>query len=224
MERKSFSRISISVLMIVVLLISSVSAAGIQVEAKSKYNSNMAKYLKYYKAKNYKKAKKYAKKLKKTKDTSLNKMSSKQKKAYLSKVKKYSFDMFNYDKKEGFLEGYYLADLNGDKSAELLVKHGTCEADFRTEIYTYKGGEAVKVATSGAGHISYIAYPGKGVVTVWGHMGFCSVGLLRIKNGKINTKNYGSQSSVYEYTIPQNFLDNHVDYTNGREVDLSDLQ
>ena len=103
----------------------------------------MTKYLKAFKNADYQKANSYIKKMKKTdKDTSLNKMSKKQKKAYLKVVKKYAknLDIMYGD----FLWGYYLADLNKDKKPELLVQYGSCEADVRTYVYTYKKGKAKK--------------------------------------------------------------------------------
>ena len=81
MERKSFLKVFISAMMILVMIVSSVSFEGIQSEAKASYNTNMANYLNYYKAGNYKMAKKYAKKLKLKKDTSIKKLTKKQKKA-----------------------------------------------------------------------------------------------------------------------------------------------
>ncbi len=72
------------------------------------------------------------------KDTSLKKMSKKQKAAYKKIVKKYGNSFSSTKLGKEYLWGYYLADLNKDKKAELLIKYGSCEADVITYIYTYK--------------------------------------------------------------------------------------
>ena len=212
------------VLLAIALFISSTYTNNINSEAKSAYNTYMANYLKYFKAKKYKKAKTYIKKMKTTRDTSLKKMSKKQKKAYLNKVKQYRFDMFGADTDDGYLDGYFLADLNGDKNPELIIRHGHCEADFKTEIFTYKNGKAARVYSGFSCHISYYAYPGVGVVAVKAHAGYCIVNLISMKKGKIITKSYGSQLNDPDLCMPQNFLYNHINYKDSRQVDLSDLK
>ena len=188
----------------------------------------MTKYLKAFKNTDYKKANSYIKKMKKTdKDTSLNKMSKKQKKAYLKVVKKYSknLDIIYGD----FLWGYYLADLNKDKKPELLVQYGSCEADVRTYVYTYKKGKAKKVGKIGSGHTGYVSYPGVGVVEVWGHMGYCNVSVLSMKGMILSSKSYGGQDTTKtgeDYCLPNNYLKSHINYdaNYSRSVDFSDLK
>lgn len=187
---------------------------------------NMKKVLDNYKKKNYKAATKYAKKLNKTaKEACVKKMSKGMKKAYKKVVKKYPANYTSYS--EPYLWGYYLTDMDNDKKADLILKVGTCEADVRMYIYQYKKGKAVKVATLGAGHTALYAYPKhNGIVVQWGHMGYESLSVTKLKNGKTTTKSYGSREINYDKG--QSFLslgcvlDNHIDYdSSGTRVDLS---
>ena len=116
--------------------------------------------------------------------------------------------------------------MNKDKKPELLIQYGSCEADVRTVIYTYKKSKASKVKTFFSGHTGYIAYPGKGLLQIWAHMGSCSVSVMTMKKGKINVKNYGSQTTEKDYCLPNNYLDNHIDYNKNYKasVNYSDLK
>ncbi len=209
----------------IALFITGIPFARAEVNAASN-TSNMTSYLKYYKKKNYKKAKTYIKKMKFTKDTSLKKMSKKQKAAYLKVVKKYAKNLNNSF--EDSLWGYYLADLNKDKKPELLIKYGRDEAGVRTYVYTYKGGKAVKVGKVSAFHTVYVAYPGKGVVQVMGHMGYCAVSVLSMnKKNKLVVKKYGDQDCRNgSYCLPTNLLKNHIKYDSNdkAKVIYSDLK
>lgn len=198
-------------------------AATVQASAKS----DAANVLKYYKKGDIRKAKKYNKKLsKKASKTCIKKLSKKAKAAYLKTVKKYSFNKGQSTMKS--LWGYYLADLDGDKKAELLIQHGTCEADVKTTIYQYKNGKAKKVGSMYSGHVTYYDYPGHaGVIAVQTHMGYESVGTVFLKKGKIKTKGYGSRdlnSSVgtgeYDWFPFRQQLDSHVKYNSNYKPSL----
>ncbi|MCR5701265.1 MAG: hypothetical protein K6G76_03865 [Lachnospiraceae bacterium] len=221
--KKTLMYLSLALCMLAVAF--SVSTVTVNAASNTKLMTN---YLKAYKNKNYKKAKSYLNKMKKTdKDTSLKKMSKKQKKAYMKVVKKYAKNLnIMYG---DYLWGYYLADLNKDKKAELLIQYGSCEADVRTYVYTFKKGKAKKVAKTYSGHTGYVSYPGKGVVQVWGHMGYCSVSVLTMQGNKLKAKNYGSQDTTKsgeEYCLPGNYLNSHIKYDAhyNRSVDYSDLK
>lgn len=180
--------------------------------------------------KNYKKgkistAKKYNKRLsKKASKTCIKKLSKKARQAYLKTVKKYKFNSKSPSMKS--LWGYYLADMDGDKKAELLVKHGTCEADVKTTVYKYKSGKVKKVGSFFSGHTSYYDYPGHaGVIAVWGHMGYESVQTISINRGKLKTKSYGSRdlnkSGRLDWFPFRQQLDNHVRYNANYKSSLS---
>ncbi|MBR2284226.1 MAG: hypothetical protein IJ874_07395 [Ruminococcus sp.] len=69
---------------------------------------------------------------------------------------------------------YALHDMDKDGIPELIVKYGTCEADYLTAIYTWRDG-AVKTAAEGlpGGHTSYaFDYTTGQLVFCEGHMGY----------------------------------------------------
>ena len=234
MKNKHSARILrrlVTLMLALVITAASMLPATEQTVAAASNTTLLTKYLKYYKAGNYAKAGKYLKKMNnKKKDTSLKKMSAAQKKAYRKVVKKYSKNISDPNRySQKYMWGYYLADLNKDKRAELLIQYGSCEADVRTYVYTYTKKKAKKIGWMYSGHTSYVAYPGKGVLAVWGHMGYCSVSLVKMKNKKLTEKSYGDQkieSADETYCIPTNFLDNHVRYDANytASVDYKDLK
>lgn len=86
----------------------------------------------------------------------------------------------------GYTAEYMLHDMDHNGIPELIVKGGTCEADFMFEIYSYNNG-IVSCGTTGAGH-SLLAVPndGKGLFVCWQHMGYESRYLLTLQDYKIN--------------------------------------
>ena len=208
---KRTAKMIIAIMMIAAIVLTSIGGNVKEVNAKSSYTSTVTKFLKAYKAKNYKKASKLAKKMTKDKDTSYKKMSKKQKAAYKKIVKKY-----NLETRLGkdYLWGYYLVDLDQDKKPELLCKYGTCEADVRTDIYTFKKGKAKK-----------------GVMQVWSHMGYASVSVMKMKNGKITSTGYGDLKFTNKTNgvLSMKFLNGHISYSYSnkkytRTLDLSELK
>ena len=216
-------------ILLLFVLLSALTAETITVNAASN-TKLITKYLKYYKMGNFAVARSYANKLKATnRDTSLKKMSAKQKKAFRKTLTKYNW-VPNYFSNKPYLEGYYLADLNRDRKPECLITYGSCEADERTIVYTYSKGKAKKVGSFYSGHMGFYAYPKKGVVLHWGHMGCGSVSVLYMKNGKLKTKSYGSEGPI-SYSagycgIPKVALDSHIRYdaNYNRSVNLKDLK
>ena len=68
---------------------------------------------------------------------------------------------------------YYLYDIDKDGIPELILKRGTCEADYNGEIYK-NDGYAVRAAVYdiGMGHMGFYSEPGEnGILFNWGHMG-----------------------------------------------------
>ena len=72
------------------------------------------------------------------------------------------------------LNCYTLYDIDKDGSPELIVKMGTCEADFHGYVYTVSNGQAVCVCDDlGFGHCAVYSDPGEnGVILMYGHMGY----------------------------------------------------
>ena len=153
-------------------------------------------------------------------------LSKKEKAAYLQVVKGYRLNS-SLSSSKPYLWGYYLADLDGDKKAELLVQYGTCEADARTKVYKYKSGNAKKIGQIPSGHTGYFAYPGhSGVIAAWGHMGYESVSVVTLKNGKLKTTGCGSRDAKGNYFPFRQRLYGHIKYNSKYKpsLDLKDLK
>lgn len=69
-------------------------------------------------------------------------------------------------------EGYYLYDIDKDGMPELLLKQGTCEADYWADIYTWRKGETICLGGIGMGHTSLYTWEGENaLLSYWAHMG-----------------------------------------------------
>ena len=68
---------------------------------------------------------------------------------------------------------YLVYDIDKDTIPEMLVKTGTCEADYHGAFYTFRDGRAVQVGEElGLGHSSFYSDPGEnGIIIMWAHMG-----------------------------------------------------
>lgn len=182
-----------------------------------------------YKKGKYSTAKKYFRKLpEKANESCVKKMPAKMKKAYLNTVKKYRIKM-NMSAKP-YMWGYYLTDIDKDKKPELLVEYGTCEADVRTFVYTYKSGKAKKVGWFYSGHMGFFAYPaGNGVLLMQSHMGYESLSLIKLKNGKLTSTSIGKGRDTLktggDVRLPY-LLDGHIrwDKNYNRSVDYKPLR
>lgn len=74
-----------------------------------------------------------------------------------------------------YSNGYTLYDIDKDGTPELILKTGTCEADFHGFIYTFSesGGVVCVCDDFGLGHSSLYTYPGEnGLILMYGHMGY----------------------------------------------------
>ena len=68
---------------------------------------------------------------------------------------------------------YLLYDVDKDGTPELIVKMGTCEADYTGVLYTFREGAAEKVDEFGLGHSSLYSDPDEnGVIVYYGHMAY----------------------------------------------------
>ena len=91
-----------------------------------------------------------------------------------------------YDTDYGIPElTYLLYDVDKDGTPELLVKIGTCEADYHGGIYIFRGGRAFQVGEDlGLGHSSFYSDPGEnGIILMYGHMGYASASRISLKDG-----------------------------------------
>lgn len=155
--------------------------------------------LKAYKQKNYKLARTYFAKEPKYKEPCVTKMPSARKKAYSSVISKY--------KKSGkylFVSAYY-TDINNDGNAEMILKYGRSEADFRADFYEYYGGKTHRAGRDGAGHTVFIGYPGhNGVIADLYYNKGERLLVYKLKNHKIYTVKVGAQN-VQDYSEAMKF-------------------
>lgn len=75
---------------------------------------------------------------------------------------------------------YTVYDIDKDGTPELIVKSGTCEADYIGALYSFRNGKAFQFGEEiGLGHSSLYSDPGEnGIILMYAHMG--AAGALRI--------------------------------------------
>ncbi len=80
---------------------------------------------------------------------------------------------------------YLVYDIDKDAIPELLVKTGTCEADYHGAFYTFRDGQAFQVGEElGLGHCSFYSDPGEnGIIMMWGHMGYAAAARITLTGG-----------------------------------------
>lgn len=77
------------------------------------------------------------------------------------------------------MRDYSLYDIDKDGIPELLIKQGTCEADYTTEFYYWDGKNVKNAGMLYSGHTEYYTYPeGNGLVHEQAHMGYQIVTLI----------------------------------------------
>ena len=80
---------------------------------------------------------------------------------------------------------YLLYDIDKNAIPEMLVKIGTCEADYHGAFYTFRDGQAFQIGEElGLGHSSFYSDPGEnGIIMMWGHMGYASAVRISLADG-----------------------------------------
>ena len=81
-------------------------------------------------------------------------------------------------------DSYSLYDVDKDGVPELFLKCGTCEADYYTLGYTFRGGQVVNLGSFQSGHSSLYTVPGEnGIIFREGHMGYGSIEKFSLTDG-----------------------------------------
>lgn len=103
-------------------------------------------------------------------------------------------------------EGYYLYDIDKDGIPELLLKQGTCEADYWADIYTWRNGETICLGGIGMGHTSLYTWKGENaLLSYWGHMGGAFATKISIGGDELLWDEFfqeGITGPVAQYTDP----------------------
>ena len=105
---------------------------------------------------------------------------------------------------------YYLYDIDKDGIPEMLLKRGTCEADYNGELYR-NDGYAVRVAVYdiGMGHMGFYSDPGEnGIIFNWGHMGGHSV-----ERASLKKRDQWSYDLEYEGLLTEEITGEDEEYT-----------
>lgn len=94
---------------------------------------------------------------------------------------------------------YALRDLDVDGIPELILKYGTCEADFSIHIYRFdEECELQDLGVFGGGHTSFCYDENTGnFVLLWGHMGSASIMYNVWENGTLK------QTDHYDFTLDE---------------------
>lgn len=124
-----------------------------------------------------------------------------------AKVKKKYMDIVDEMGCNYSLCDYAIYDIDEDGIKELIVGFGSCEADYRNDVYT--ANTKCKVSSAGSFDLLcqlYGAEKGKGIYAVYGHMGYETVTRITLKNGKLKTKELWSKEVPGDY------------YSNNKEI------
>ena len=82
--------------------------------------------------------------------------------------------------------GYSVFDMDSDGVDELIVKGGTCEADYTFMFYAYKNEEFIPLGSAGANHSILVSDGGNGVIIFGAQMGYEWADRVVIKQGTLN--------------------------------------
>jgi hypothetical protein len=102
-------------------------------------------------------------------------------------------------------------DLDANGIPELILKNGSCEADFQIHIYQLDNeGELKDLGVYGGGHTSFAYDENTGdFVIIWGHMGAASINYYDWKNGTLESKdhydfNLNDDITSYDQVLEEN--------------------
>jgi hypothetical protein len=111
----------------------------------------------------------------------------KQAEAYEATLMEYEYGMPGEESVQYWVCKYYIYDIDEDGVSELLIHHGTCEADYTGEVYTFDGENAVYLGSFSTFHTSVYTAPGtNGFITQMGHMGEEQVTLISIEDNGLS--------------------------------------
>lgn len=94
------------------------------------------------------------------------------------------------DLNSAYSNGYLVYDIDKDGVPELVIKSGTCEADYVGSLYTFSDGEARCVSNElYLGHSSLYSDPGEnGLIQMNGHMGYAWAARLSLVDGSVQAE------------------------------------
>ena len=105
--------------------------------------------------------------------------------AYRDVLVDYAFaNLSDYEKPK-----YFIYDINKDKIPELIIKTGTCEADYQYHYYTFSNSFAVLLGQYSAMRSSLYQNPNNnGIIRIGGAQGYGSISLIELTNGALSDR------------------------------------
>ncbi len=117
---------------------------------------------------------------------------------------------FDYETMPDPSDSYGLHDIDKDGVPELIIKHGTCEADYYAEVFTYQKDGAASLGTFPFGHAALYSCPGENAMLFdWGHMGYHEAQKITIQNAEI---------AFLDVLLEEDLNDTDKDYTPANEI------
>jgi len=96
---------------------------------------------------------------------------------------------------------YYIYDVDKDNIPELIIKRGTCEADYRFDVFSWINDEILYIGQLPGGHISLCGVNESGILLYCAYMGYEIIFEGNMKDNGINYKKiYEGDCSNKEYT------------------------
>ena len=84
---------------------------------------------------------------------------------------------------------YFVYDIDKDGIPELIVKTGTCEADYTAVVYGCQNGTSIRIGETHAGHSSFYGDPfGNGLIIHQGHMGYATIRRCIEESGQFSSE------------------------------------
>ncbi len=84
---------------------------------------------------------------------------------------------------------YCVYDIDKNNVPELIVKAGTCQADYKYHYYSFIDGKSKKISERYGGHMTLYSYPsGNGVLEYWSHQGPSLVNLVTLESQTLTEK------------------------------------
>ena len=122
------------------------------------------------------------------------------------------------------VDGYYLYDVDKDEVPELIVKFGTCEADYDGRLYTFDGEKAIYSGEFPLGHSGLATCPSQnGMILNYGHMGGAYMQKITLKSGELEFEELLSETPGDDpdasYTLPEEVIPGAVTLSEMKPAD-----
>lgn len=94
---------------------------------------------------------------------------------------------------------YYVYDIDKDNIPELIIKHGTCEADYYYSVHTFNGESAQNVGTIMGSHAALASCQSNGIFCHVAQMGYEFIFGYTLANHQLSKAELYSGEGTYKY-------------------------